>query len=147
MAQFVLPELIEAAARSGKPGRAVDALRRLSAAAAIDGADWAAGLEARSRALMSKGDVAEHCYAEAVERLGRTPLRPELARAHLLYGEWVRPAPRQGHSRVRSTPSGRRQGRARGFPWGEEVTVARGWLVPDARVRGGPATPWTPTMT
>ncbi|MFD0474901.1 LuxR C-terminal-related transcriptional regulator [Nonomuraea thailandensis] len=48
------------------------------------------GLEARSRALLSGGDVAERHYREAVERLGRTPLRPELGRAHLLYGEWLR---------------------------------------------------------
>jgi hypothetical protein len=86
----VLPELIEAAVRSGEAGRAADALRRLSAVTAVDGSDWAAGIEARSRALMSKGHDAEHFYAEAVERLGRTPLRPELARAHLLYGEWLR---------------------------------------------------------
>jgi DNA-binding CsgD family transcriptional regulator len=57
---------------------------------AVEGSDWAKGLEARSRALLSEGQDAEHCYAEAVERLGRTQLRPELARAHLLYGEWLR---------------------------------------------------------
>jgi DNA-binding CsgD family transcriptional regulator len=57
---------------------------------AIKASDWAKGLEARSRALLSQGRNAERCYAEAVERLGRTKLRPELARAHLLYGEWLR---------------------------------------------------------
>jgi DNA-binding CsgD family transcriptional regulator len=56
----------------------------------VEGSDWAKGLEARSRALVSEGREAEQCYAEAVERLGRTPLRPELARARLLYGEWLR---------------------------------------------------------
>jgi DNA-binding CsgD family transcriptional regulator len=56
----------------------------------IDRADWGKGLEARSRALLSVGEDAERWYAEAVERLGRTPLRPDLARAHLLYGEWLR---------------------------------------------------------
>ena len=56
----------------------------------VEGSDWAKGLEARSRALVSEGREAEQCYAEAVERLGRTPLRPDLARAHLLYGEWLR---------------------------------------------------------
>ena len=56
----------------------------------IEGSDWAKGLEARSRALLSEGQNAERCYTEAVERFGRTPLRPELARAHLLYGEWLR---------------------------------------------------------
>jgi DNA-binding CsgD family transcriptional regulator len=57
---------------------------------AIEGSDWAKGLEARSRALLSEGRDAERRYAEAVERLGRAQLRPELARAHLLYGEWLR---------------------------------------------------------
>jgi hypothetical protein len=85
-----LQELIEAAARGGEAGRGADALRRLSAMTAVDGSDWAAGIEARSKALLTQGHEAEHYYADAVERLGRTPLRPELARAHLLYGEWLR---------------------------------------------------------
>ncbi len=86
--QGVLPELIEAAARDGQRELAADGLRRLSAIT-IAGSDWAAGIEARSRAMLSQGDEAEHWYAEAVARLSRTPLRPELARAHLLYGEWL----------------------------------------------------------
>jgi DNA-binding CsgD family transcriptional regulator len=90
VAACALPELIEAAARSGRPERAADALRRLSRLTAVEGSDWAAGIEARSRALLSEGQDAEHRYAEAVERLGRTPLQLELARAHLLYGEWLR---------------------------------------------------------
>jgi DNA-binding CsgD family transcriptional regulator len=53
-------------------------------------ADWGKGVEARSRALLGSGEDAERWYAEAVRRLGRTPLRPDLARAHLLYGEWLR---------------------------------------------------------
>jgi DNA-binding CsgD family transcriptional regulator len=56
----------------------------------IEGSDWAKGLEARSRALVSEGPEAERYYVEAVERLGLTPLRPEVARAHLLFGEWLR---------------------------------------------------------
>jgi DNA-binding CsgD family transcriptional regulator len=88
--QWVLPELIEAAARTGRTDLAIQALDRLSAMTAIDGSDWAKGLEARSRALVSEGWEAGQCYAEAVGRLGRTRLRPELARAHLLYGEWLR---------------------------------------------------------
>jgi len=88
--QLVLPELIEAAVRTGQEELAREALERLSAMTTIEGSDWAKGLEARSRALLSKGQNAERCYAEAVERFGRTPLRPELARAHLLYGEWLR---------------------------------------------------------
>ena len=66
---------------------------------AIEGSDWAKGLEARSRALLSEGHDAEHHYAEAVERLGRTRLRPELARTHLLYGEWLRRELRRGDAR------------------------------------------------
>jgi DNA-binding CsgD family transcriptional regulator len=89
-AQLVLPELIEAAVRTGRADLAGEALDRLSAMTTIEGSDWAKGLEARSRALVSEGQEAEHCYAEAIGRLGRTPLRPELARAHLLYGEWLR---------------------------------------------------------
>jgi len=88
--QLILPELIEAAVRSGRAEIAREALDRLPAMTAIEGSDWAKGLEARSRALVSEGQEAEQCYAEAVERLSRTPLRPELARAHLLYGEWLR---------------------------------------------------------
>lgn len=84
-----LIELIEAAARSRQPERAHDALRRLSQET-IDGADWAAGVEARSRAIVTEDGTAEQWYLEGVERLGRTQLRTELARAHLVYGEWLR---------------------------------------------------------
>ncbi|HEY1003371.1 MAG TPA: LuxR C-terminal-related transcriptional regulator, partial [Streptosporangiaceae bacterium] len=87
--QLVLPELIEAAMRTGRADLARDALDRLSATA-LEGSDWAKGLEARSRALVSEDPEAEQCYAGAIQRLGRTLLRPELARAHLLYGEWLR---------------------------------------------------------
>jgi ATP/maltotriose-dependent transcriptional regulator MalT len=97
--QLVLPELIEAAVRTGREELAREALARLSAMTAIGGSDWAKGLEARSRALLSEGAGAEHDYAEAVERLGRTLLRPELARAHLLYGEWLRRQLRRGDAR------------------------------------------------
>ena len=86
---WALPELIESAARSGKAELAREALRRLSMHT-IRGADWAEGIEARCRALVTQGGDAERWYAEAVGPLARTPLRPELARAHLLYGEWLR---------------------------------------------------------
>ena len=75
--------------RTGRADLARQALGRLSAMI-IEGSDWAKGLEARSRALVSEGREAEQYYGEAVERLGRTQLRPDLARAHLLYGEWLR---------------------------------------------------------
>jgi DNA-binding CsgD family transcriptional regulator len=97
--QLVLPELIEAAVRTGRAELAQEALERLSAMTAIKDSDWAKGLEARSRALLSEGKDAEHRYAEAVERLGRTQLRPELARTHLLYGEWLRRELRRGDAR------------------------------------------------
>jgi DNA-binding CsgD family transcriptional regulator len=97
--QLVLPELIEAAVRTGQTEMAREALERLSAMTTVEGSDWAKGLEARSRALLSEGQDAEHHYAEAVERLARTQLRPELARAHLLYGEWLRRELRRGDAR------------------------------------------------
>jgi DNA-binding CsgD family transcriptional regulator len=87
-----LPELVEAAVRSGQTGVATEALNRLSTRTgnSAESSDWAAGIWARSQALLSQGEVAESCYVEAIERLARTPLRPDLARAHLLYGEWLR---------------------------------------------------------
>jgi DNA-binding CsgD family transcriptional regulator len=84
-----LAEVIESAVRSGRPELSDDALQRLTAVT-LEGSDWAAAIEARSRALVSKGTVADSCYFEAVERFARTPLKPELARTHLLYGEWLR---------------------------------------------------------
>jgi ATP/maltotriose-dependent transcriptional regulator MalT len=83
-------ELLEAASRCDETEIARDALERIVAATAVAPTDWAAGIEARSRALLSEGDAADRLYREAIERLGRTRLRPELARTHLLYGEWLR---------------------------------------------------------
>ena len=85
-----LVELVEAAARSGKPELAADALDRLSQTTATSGTDWGLGVEARSRALLTVGKAAEPFYREAIEALERTRVRVELARAHLLYGEWLR---------------------------------------------------------
>jgi DNA-binding CsgD family transcriptional regulator len=87
---WTLPEVIEAATRSGQNALAVQALERLSETAQASGTDWALGIEARSRALVSDGETAEILYREAIHRLARTRLRLELARAHLLYGEWLR---------------------------------------------------------
>jgi DNA-binding CsgD family transcriptional regulator len=95
-----LAELIEAAVRSGQPERASDALKRLSETTRASGTDWALGTEARSRALLSDGETAESCYREAIERLGRTRMRPALARAHLLYGEWLRRENRRRDARA-----------------------------------------------
>jgi DNA-binding CsgD family transcriptional regulator len=86
----VLPELIEAATRSGNPEEAADALKRLSETTRASGSDWGLGIQARSSALLSEGEAAEHLYREAIDRLGRTRMRVELARAHLLYGESLR---------------------------------------------------------
>jgi DNA-binding CsgD family transcriptional regulator len=85
-----LPELVEAAARSGETDVAADALERLTERTRAAGTDWALGVEARTRALLSEGPPAEALYLEAVERLGRARLATERARAHLLYGEWLR---------------------------------------------------------
>ncbi len=87
---LALAEVVEAAVRSGKPEPAADALRRPSAHTRAGGTDWALGVEARSRALLSDGETAERLYREAIERLARTRVRVELARARLLYGEWLR---------------------------------------------------------
>jgi len=89
-ANWALVELVEAAVRSGVPERAASALQRLSGIAAACGTDWALGAEARSRALVSDGEDAESLYREAIDRFGRTRLRVDLARAHLVYGEWLR---------------------------------------------------------
>ena len=89
LAAWALAELIEAAARTGAPERAAGALRRLTEITGAAATDWALGILARSRALMNDGEP-EPLYLEAIERLGRTRIRAELARAHLLYGEWLR---------------------------------------------------------
>ena len=90
LAAWPAVELIEAAARTGQPERGIGALDRLSEVTRAAGTDWALGIEARSRALLSDGASAERLYREAIERLGRTRVRVELARAQLLYGEWLR---------------------------------------------------------
>jgi DNA-binding CsgD family transcriptional regulator len=87
---WTLPELIEAATKSGDPEPAARALDRLSETTQASRTDWALGIEARSRALLSEGEAAENFYREAIERLGRTRVRLELSRAHLLFGEWLR---------------------------------------------------------
>ena len=100
VAAQALPELIEAASRTGQTRVAADALDRLAAATSVGQTDWGKGIYARSRALLSDGEDAETSYREAIERLGRTSLRPELARAHLLYGEWLRRQGRRAEARA-----------------------------------------------
>jgi DNA-binding CsgD family transcriptional regulator len=90
LATWSMAELTEAAVRTGAPGRAASAMARLSAATTASGTDWALGIQARCRALLADGESAEPLYLEAIQRLGRTRIRTELARAHLLYGEWLR---------------------------------------------------------
>jgi ATP/maltotriose-dependent transcriptional regulator MalT len=90
---WALPELVEAALHAGDVELARDALERLAETTQPAGTDFALSIEARSRALLTSGHSADLLYREAIERLGRTEVRPELARAHLLYGEWLR---RQG---------------------------------------------------
>ncbi|MDX6343884.1 MAG: hypothetical protein QOH87_4022 [Trebonia sp.] len=87
---FILPELIEAAVRTGRTARAAEALDLLVATTRAAGTDWALGTEARSRALLAGKEAAEDLYREAIDRLARNGLRIELARTHLLYGEWLR---------------------------------------------------------
>jgi DNA-binding CsgD family transcriptional regulator/tetratricopeptide (TPR) repeat protein len=83
-------ELVEAAVRSSRPEVASGALERVMSATAPCNTDWSLGIQSRCRALVSEGESADRLYRDAIERLSRTRLRPELARAHLLYGEWLR---------------------------------------------------------
>jgi DNA-binding CsgD family transcriptional regulator len=98
-ADWALSELIEAAARSGQPALASGAAQRLAEHVRASATDWGLGLEARARALLSEGETADRLYREAIERLSRTQVRPELGRAHLLYGEWLRREGRRVHAR------------------------------------------------
>ncbi|MFF3787798.1 AAA family ATPase [Streptomyces sp. NPDC001933] len=97
---WALPELIEAAARTGASRKAEAALERLAKSAQAGSTDFGLGVEARSRALLSTGANAEALYEKAIDLLARTRLRPELGRAHLLYGEWLRRENRRGDART-----------------------------------------------
>jgi DNA-binding CsgD family transcriptional regulator len=99
MSMWALPELVEAATRCGNSELAAQALKRLTETTRPGGTDFGLGIEARSHALVSEGAAAEKLYREAIDRLSRTKLRPELARAHLLYGEWLRRAGRRTDAR------------------------------------------------
>jgi DNA-binding CsgD family transcriptional regulator len=93
-------EMIEGATRAGEMELAGAALERILAATAVADSDWALGIRARASALLSDGEDADGLYREAIERLRRTRLRPELARGHLLYGEWLRRENRRVDARV-----------------------------------------------
>ena len=111
---WAVVELLEAATRSGNREAAEIALRRIVETTAVSTTDSAQGISARSRALMSEGAAAENLYEEAVERLGRSRLRPELARAHLLYGEWLR---REGRRLERANSSAPASTCSRQWAW------------------------------
>jgi ATP/maltotriose-dependent transcriptional regulator MalT len=87
---WALYELIEAASRCGREEEAAAPYERLHASASAGGTDWGLGIEARARALLRRDADAEQSYREAIDRLSRTRLRPELARSHLVFGEWLR---------------------------------------------------------
>ena len=97
---WALPELAEAAARCGRADLAERAVAGLAETTAASATDWGLGMLARSRALVSAGESAEAGYLEAIDRLGRTRIRAHLARAHLLYGEWLRRGKRRSDARA-----------------------------------------------
>ena len=97
---WALAELVEAAVRIGETESADTAYRQLAQTTRGSGTDWALGVQARSRALLAAGAEADDLHQEAIERLGRTSVRAELARAHLLYGEWMRRERRRGDART-----------------------------------------------
>ena len=96
---WALPELIEAAARVGDLDSAIEADRLLSERTGASGTDWALGVAARSHALVTNNADAERLYREAMECLERTRMAVDLARSHLLYGEWLRREQRRRDAR------------------------------------------------
>jgi DNA-binding CsgD family transcriptional regulator len=106
ISMWALPELVEAGVRTGNTGLAGEALDQLSKWTQAGGTDWGLGVEARSRALLSEGDPADRLYEEAIGRLGRAGMRPDLARAHLLYGEWLRRQRRRADAREQLRTAG-----------------------------------------
>jgi DNA-binding CsgD family transcriptional regulator len=97
---WALPELIEAAVRSGNAPIAARAMTSLAESTRAGGTEFGLGIEARSRALLSEGETADGLYREAIERLSRTNYRPDLGRAYLLYGEWLRRENRRTEARA-----------------------------------------------
>jgi DNA-binding NarL/FixJ family response regulator len=100
VSSWALSEQIEAAAHSGHLDEAAAALARLQEKTRGTDEPWALGIEARARGLVHKGAAAEKAYLEAIEQLNGTRLRPDLARSHLVYGEWLRRRTRRGDART-----------------------------------------------
>jgi DNA-binding CsgD family transcriptional regulator len=98
--KWALAELVEAGVRSGHDHTAAAALEQLTALTHASGTDWALGIEASRRALLREGSTADALHREAIERLDRTLVRVELARAQLLYGEWLRREGRRADARA-----------------------------------------------
>jgi DNA-binding CsgD family transcriptional regulator len=96
---WCLLELAEAAAHTGDREALAMAVRRLEEGAGVSGTDWGLGALASARAMLADGDEADALFTESVERLGRTRVRSQLARAHLRYGEWLRRQKRRGAAR------------------------------------------------
>jgi ATP/maltotriose-dependent transcriptional regulator MalT len=96
---LIVPELAEAAARTGDVALVRTVLEWLSERTRVSPTEWALGMEARVRALLSEGEAAGSYYQESIDRLGRTRIRAELARSHLLYGEWLRRQHRRTEAR------------------------------------------------
>ena len=97
---FIGAEVVEAAVYCGHTDVAAAVTRQLAEVTSASATDWARGVEARCRALLHEGPASENLFGESIERLGSTRLRPELARARLLYGEWLRRERRRGEARV-----------------------------------------------
>ena len=97
---FRAVELVEAAVRCGRADVAADAVGRLAEVTGASGTDWGCGVQARCRALLTEGPAAEDLYRESIKRLSRTRLRPDLARTHLVYGEWLRRQRRRSDARA-----------------------------------------------
>jgi tetratricopeptide (TPR) repeat protein len=126
-----LSELIEAASRTENTERAEHAVAQLAERAQGTDAEWALGMRARWRALVSEGEDAERLYREAIDRLGRTQLRPDLARSRLLYGEWLRAA-RVG-VRTPASSCARRIRCSRTWGWRRSPSARVASWVPPAR--------------
>jgi len=97
---LIVPELAEAAARTGEEAMVRDMLEWLAERTRARPVDWALGIEARIRALLSDGETADRHYRESITRLSRTRIRAEVARSHLLYGEWLRRQRRRTDARA-----------------------------------------------